>query len=72
MREMFCNAGAFNIDIGSCDVSRVISMSSMFKNAGAFGQDTGSWNVSDASFMSEMFSDFVLSTKKLDHGMCRG
>jgi surface protein len=55
MREVFCNAGVFNIDIGSWDVSRVISMSSMFKNAGAFGQDTGCWNVSNVSFMTEMF-----------------
>ena len=40
MRDLFCNAAAFNHDIGGWDVGAVQDMQSMFHGAAAFGVRT--------------------------------
>lgn len=55
MEFMFSNAGAFNQDISSWNMSKVTSTLYMFLNAFAFNQDIGLWNMSNVSNMAGMF-----------------
>ena len=54
MFEMFRSAASVK-DIGSWDVSSVMTMQSMFRGANAFNQDIGSWDVSSVMTMQSTF-----------------
>lgn len=56
MQSVFENS-SFNGDIGSWDVSSVITMSRMFYNATSFNQDINSWITSNVTSMEQMFYD---------------
>ena len=55
MNNMFSDASAFNSNIGSWDVSKVITMESMFYRASIFNQNIGNWNTSSVTSMRGMF-----------------
>ena len=91
MRDMtntFYNATTFNQNIGSWDISNVISIGQMFGNAGAFNNagspDIGKWDTSKVQFMFFTFYNATnfnqdisawnvgLATPKLQNGFRDG
>ena len=51
MPGVFCNADAFNPDIGAWDVSGVTDMNLMFNGADSFSQDLSGWCVRYVSYL---------------------
>jgi hypothetical protein len=66
---MFYDARAFNQDINSWDVSRVLRMDSMFEGALAFNQPLSNWDMTNVASIYRMF--FSASAFNQDIGMWR-
>jgi surface protein len=55
MDNMFYSDSAFNQNIGSWNLSSLLSTSNMFSNTTVFNQDISLWNVSSITNMDYMF-----------------
>jgi len=55
MRGMFQNAGSFNGDLSTWEVSNVKTMANMFRGAASFNGDLSDWEVSKVEQMTGMF-----------------
>ena len=68
IRDRFCDASAFNGNIGAWDTSGVKTMISMFQSASAFNQEIGGWAVQSVTDMRYMFT--YVSAFDQDLGWC--
>ena len=68
---MFNGATAFNQNISSWNVSKVIDMSEMFYGATTFNQDLKDWDVSPEASVTDMFTDATaMTTDKMPSPRC--
>jgi surface protein len=59
LNNLFNEKRSFNDDIGTWDVSNVVTMNKLFYYATTFNQDISGWNVSKVTDMSGVFSGAV-------------